>query len=80
MKETMSQHEKNLDGIKEYLSSYGSWLETLKCGYGQNQFWIENLKEKYTRERKDYAFYLHQFECALRAKKKGFDRFKYLMQ
>ena len=79
MKETIDKHKEILEGIQEYLQSFGSWIETIKHQYGQNEFWIQNLKSRYDQERKDYAFYRHQYDCAIRAKKTAFDRDKYLV-
>ena len=79
MKQSIAEHANQIKGIQDYLQRFGSWLETLKCEYGQDEKWVALKREQYDRERKDFQFYRHQFDCAIRAKKKGFDRSKYLL-
>ena len=64
MQQTLETHKKQLDGIRRYLESETSFIEVISIRSGKL--------------RRDYKFYLKQYETAIATGLETFDRSKFM--
>ena len=71
MKESLEDYKDRLDKMQDYLQRYASWLESLKCCYGINQWVIDSRKDSYAKRKAEYEDYKREYEQMLEKAKGG---------
>ena len=62
MKESIEEAKDRLDKMKDYLQRYASWIESLKCCYGINQYFINSRKDSYAKRKAEYDALKSKYE------------------